>query len=159
MQSGLPRTLLAKEDALLALLGQAGRLMVAFSGGVDSSYLAWAAHRAMGDDCLSVTAVSPSYPDSHRAMAEQIVEQFGLHHRFVDTHEMDRADYRANRPDRCYFCKTEVYSRAVVEAGRLGTTHVLDGFNVDDHDDLRPGRPRRRRARSGCHRTAYRCHC
>ena len=76
----LPRALRDKEAALFECLRGAGRIMVAFSGGVDSSYLAWAAHRALGSDCLSVTAVSPSYPASHRAMAERIVAQFGLPH-------------------------------------------------------------------------------
>ena len=138
-QSGLSRTLLAKEDALLALLGQAGRLMVAFSGGVDSSYLAWAAHRAMGDDCLSVTAVSPSYPDSHRAMAEQIVEQFGLRHRFVDTHEMERSAYRANASDRCYHCKSELLETMDRLGVELGFDRVCYGVNTDDTSDFRPG--------------------
>jgi uncharacterized protein len=135
----LPRTLLAKEEALLARLGQAGRVMVAFSGGVDSSYLAWAAHRALGDDCLSVTAVSPSYPDSHRAMAEQIVEQFGLRHRFVDTHEMERSAYRANAPDRCYHCKSELFETMDRLGAELGFDRVSYGVNTDDTSDYRPG--------------------
>lgn len=113
--------------------------MVAFSGGVDSSYLAWAAHRALGDDCLSVTAVSPSYPDSHRAMAEQIVEQFGLRHRFVDTHEMERSAYRANAPDRCYHCKSELFETMDRLGAELGFDRVSYGVNTDDTSDYRPG--------------------
>jgi len=113
--------------------------MVAFSGGVDSSYLAWAANRALGKDCLSVTAVSPSFPDSHRAMAEQIVEQFGLSHRFVDTHEMERSAYRANRSDRCYHCKSELFETMDRLSADLGFDRVSYGVNTDDTSDFRPG--------------------
>ena len=129
--AALPPTLLAKQEALLAQLGQAGRLMVAFSGGVDSSYLAWAAHRALGDDCLLVTAVSPSYPDSHRAMAEQIVEQFDMPHRFVDTHEMERSAYRANASDRCYHCKSELFETM----DRLGSELGFDRVDISPRID------------------------
>ena len=100
---------MAKQDALLARLAATGRLLIAFSGGVDSSYLAWAAKRALGDDSLCVTAGSPSYPESHRAMAEKLVADFDLPHRFVETHEMERAAYRANASDRCYHCKSELF--------------------------------------------------
>ncbi len=113
--------------------------MVAFSGGVDSSYLAWAAHRALGDDCLSVTAVSPSYPASHREMAEQIVEQFGLAHRFVDTHEMESSAYRANASDRCYHCKSELFDTMDRLGVELGFDLVSYGVNTDDTSDFRPG--------------------
>jgi uncharacterized protein len=133
------RTLLAKEEALLARLGQAGRVMVAFSGGVDSSYLGWAAYRALGNDCLLVTALSPSYPDSHREMASQIVEQFGLPHRFVDTHEMERSAYRANASDRCYHCKSELFETMGRLGSELGFDRVSYGVNTDDRSDFRPG--------------------
>lgn len=134
-----PAALLEKEEALLDRLGQAGRVMVAFSGGVDSSYLAWAAHRALGDDCLSVTAVSPSYPESHRAMAEQIVADFGLAHRFVDTHEMERSAYRANASDRCYHCKSELFDTMDRLGVELGFKRISYGVNTDDSTDFRPG--------------------
>ena len=136
---GLSQHLLAKEEALLARLSRAGRVMVAFSGGVDSSYLAWAAHRALGEDCLSVTAVSPSYPDSHRAMATKIVEQFGLPHRFVDTHEMESSAYRANASDRCYHCKNELFETMDRLGVELGFDRVSYGVNTDDTSDFRPG--------------------
>jgi len=135
----LPVALREKEAALLAGLRGRGRMMVAFSGGVDSSYLAWAAHRALGDDCLSVTAVSPSYPASHRAMAEEIVAQFSLPHRFIETHEMESASYRANASDRCYHCKSELFETM----DRLGVELEFDatcyGVNTDDTSDFRPG--------------------
>jgi uncharacterized protein len=131
--------LIAKQEALIASLERAGRVMVAFSGGVDSSYLAWAAHRALGENCLSVTAVSPSYPESHRAMAEQLVEEFGFAHRFVDTHEMQSPAYRANASDRCYHCKSELFDKMDRLGTELGFDLVSYGVNTDDTSDFRPG--------------------
>ncbi len=135
----IPPELKRKEAALEDRLRAAGRLLVAFSGGVDSSYLALAAKRALGDDALAVTAVSPSYPDSHRKVAEEVVGHFEIPHRYVDTHEMESEDYRANRPDRCYFCKTELFD----VLGRLrdseGYAAVAYGVNTDDQGDFRPG--------------------
>jgi uncharacterized protein len=122
--TSIPPDLQRKEALLQQGLAAAGPLLVAFSGGVDSSYLAWAAHRVLGDDALAVTAVSPSYPASHREMAERVVEGFGIPHRFVDTAEMSNPDYRANRPDRCYHC---------------GFRSVAYGVNTDDTGDFRPG--------------------
>jgi uncharacterized protein len=113
--------------------------MIAFSGGVDSSYLAWAAHQALGDDSLSVTAVSPSYPASHREMAEEIVEQFGFPHRFIETHEMESAAYRANASDRCYHCKSELFESMDELVDQLGFDRVAYGVNTDDTGDFRPG--------------------
>ena len=113
--------------------------MIAFSGGVDSSYLAWAAHRALGADSLSVTAVSPSYPESHRAVAEKIVADFGLLHRFVETHEMERAAYRANASDRCYHCKSELFETLGALARTLHFDQIAYGINTDDTRDFRPG--------------------
>jgi len=137
--ASIPPDLQRKEAALRARLAGAGRVMVAFSGGVDSSYLAYAAHRALGRDALAVTAVSPSYPASHRAVAEDVVARFGIAHRFVDTHEMDRADYRANRPDRCYFCKTELFEVMGQMRAELAFDAVVYGVNTDDCGDFRPG--------------------
>jgi uncharacterized protein len=131
--------LAAKESALLDRLRAAGRVLVAFSGGVDSSYLAWAAQRALGDGALAVTAVSPSYPESHRAMAERLVAEFAVPHRFVDTHEMDRPDYRANGPDRCYHCKSELFDVLGRMRDELGFDAVAYGVNTDDTGDFRPG--------------------
>jgi uncharacterized protein len=128
-----------KEAALHDRLRAAGRVVVAFSGGVDSSYLAVAAHAALGDGALAVTALSPSYPDSHRRIAEEVVARFGLAHRFVDTHEMQSAAYRANNPDRCYHCKSELFEVLGKLRDELGFDAVAYGVNTDDTGDFRPG--------------------
>jgi uncharacterized protein len=134
-----PSELQQKDHALSDGLRRAGRLIVAFSGGVDSSYLALAARRTLGDAVLAVTAVSPSYPESHREMAEQIVRDFDIPHRFVETHEMENPDYRANAPDRCYHCKTELFDVLDRVAQEDGFDAVAYGVNVDDTGDFRPG--------------------
>ena len=136
---GPSAALLAKQEALIGRLASAGRLIVAFSGGVDSSYLAWAANRALGADSLCVTAVSPSYPESHRAMAEKLVADFGLAHRFVETREMERAAYRANASDRCYHCKSELFETLDALARELRFDAIAYGINTDDTSDFRPG--------------------
>jgi len=131
--------LCAKDAALDELLRAGGRTLVAFSGGVDSSYLAYAAHRVLGEDALAVTAVSASYPASHRAMAERIVAEFGVLHRFVSTRELSNPSYRVNAPDRCYHCKTELFAVLGALREELDFDTVAYGVNVDDTGDFRPG--------------------
>jgi uncharacterized protein len=132
-------TLHQKQAALHARLQEAGRVLVAFSGGVDSSYLALAAHQALGERALAVTAASASYPESHKRVALEVVERFGIAHRFVDTHEMEREGYRANGPDRCYHCKTELFEVLGRMREALGFDAVAYGVNTDDTGDFRPG--------------------
>jgi len=128
-----------KDEALAARLRAAGRVIVALSGGVDSSYLAFAARRALGDDALAVTALSPSYPADQRALAERIVREFDIRHRFVSTSEMQSPAYRANAPDRCYHCKSELFAVLGRLRDELGFDAVAYGVNTDDRGDFRPG--------------------
>jgi uncharacterized protein len=137
--SSISPDLQQKRDLLEERLRAAGRLLVAFSGGVDSSYLAFQASRVLGKDALAVTADSASYPRSHREMALRVASGFGIPHRFVSTREMESADYRANRPDRCYHCKSELFQVLGALREELGYDAVAYGVNTDDQGDFRPG--------------------
>ena len=129
----------AKEVALQHTLSSIRSVIVAYSGGVDSAYLACVAHRTLGERAWAVTADSPSYPEHHRRLAVQIAAQFGLHHEVVRTSELERPEYRANPVNRCYYCKHELYTHLTrIAADRHAT--VVDGNNADDHGDYRPGR-------------------
>ncbi|MFQ5513521.1 MAG: ATP-dependent sacrificial sulfur transferase LarE [Myxococcota bacterium] len=131
--------LAARQAKLLDSLAERGPLIVAYSGGVDSSYLAWAAHRALGSRALAVTAESPSYPESHRAAALELVTRLGLAHRFVRTAEIERPEYVSNPVNRCYFCKNELFAVLEELRAELGFASVAYGVNVDDLGDHRPG--------------------
>ena len=101
----------AKAAALEARLRALGSIVVAYSGGVDSAFLAVTAARVLGDRSICITADSPSYPEHHRRLAIDIAAQFNLRHEIIHTSELDRPEYRANPANRCYFCKDELYSR------------------------------------------------
>ena len=133
-------TLAAKEARLYARLGEFESLVIAYSGGVDSAYLAYAASRALGGRLLCVTADSPSYPRRHRELAERIARDFQLPHEFIETSEMERPEYRANPANRCYYCKTELYEHLSELASSRGFAAIADGSNADDRGDYRPGR-------------------
>jgi uncharacterized protein len=130
----------ARVAALHDRLAACGSVIVAFSGGADSAFLAWTASRVLGDRALAVTAESPSYPARHRQVAIEVARRFGLRHEFIHTSELDRPEYRANPVNRCYYCKHELYSRLVAIARARGFAIVVDGSNADDRHDHRPGR-------------------
>jgi uncharacterized protein len=122
--------------ALEARVAAFGDVVVAFSGGVDSSVVAALAHRALGDHALAVTAVSPSVAGGELEGARNVAQHIGIHHEIVSTNELARPGYVANGRDRCYFCKTELYDTL---AARYPASTLLSGANQDDQGDWRPG--------------------
>jgi pyridinium-3,5-biscarboxylic acid mononucleotide sulfurtransferase len=128
-----------KERGLLARLGELLSVIVALSGGTDSAYLAWAAHRALGEKALSITALSESYSAYDREQVEIFLKATGVRHEFVETHELENPAYRANAADRCYYCKDELFNVLHGLAKERGFAAVAYGVNADDTSDFRPG--------------------
>jgi len=135
-----PEDLEVKETRLRELLASYESVIVAFSGGADSAYLAWAATGVLRQSVLCITADSPSYPDRHRQLALTVAREAGLRHEIVHTSELDRPEYRANPTNRCYYCKHELYTALTGIAADRGFAVVADGSNADDRGDYRPGR-------------------
>jgi uncharacterized protein len=134
-----PAEVTQKEDKLLAALRELQSVIVAYSGGADSAYLAWVAHRALGVKALAITADSASLPDSHKADAEAFAREHGFRHEYIATYEFDNPDYVKNDRDRCFHCKDELFTRLDEVAKERAIAYVIYGVNVDDLGDYRPG--------------------
>ncbi len=115
------------------------RVLVAYSGGTDSAYLAWAAGKVLGDHALAITADSASIPESHKRDAEDFVKRFDLRHQYIDTREFDNPDYVKNDSNRCFHCKDELFTRLREFGDKLGYDNIVYGVNLDDTTDFRPG--------------------
>jgi uncharacterized protein len=135
-----PSQLAAKQQKLFNLLRDLGDIIVAYSGGTDSAYLAWAAHQAVGSQSIAITADSASIPASHKRDAEQFARDCGFRHEYIQTYEFDNPDYVKNDKDRCFHCKDELFQRLEAFAAvRGGSAQIVYGVNKDDLGDYRPG--------------------
>ena len=134
-----PADLQKKEQALFDALASKGRLIVAFSGGTDSAYLAWAANHVLGHNAIAMTADSASLPESHKRDAEAFVARFGIAHEYIQTYEFENPDYLRNDPNRCFHCKDELFTRLEQVGRERGYEHIVYGVNLDDLGDYRPG--------------------
>jgi pyridinium-3,5-biscarboxylic acid mononucleotide sulfurtransferase len=132
-------TLNAHRERLVATLRGYGRVAVAYSGGVDSTVVAQAAHEALGDAAIAVTAVSDSLAAGELEEAQELARRIGIPHRVIRTEEFADPNYLRNQPDRCYFCKSELYGRLSGLLGELGVDVIASGANTDDLGDHRPG--------------------
>jgi len=133
-------TRIEKFNTLKRMLRDIGGLAIAFSGGVDSTFLAAAAYRELDNMVLAVTAVSPLYPAHEQREAAKLAEQIGIRHEMVVSDELDVPGFAENPPDRCYLCKSELFAVVRKVAEKHGIVRIADGTNADDESDFRPGR-------------------
>ena len=138
-QTEITLTIEDKMDALKSILAGMESVIVAYSGGTDSAFLAATAHEVLGDGALAVTAKSPSLAPSELSEAVELAQRLGIHHRIIETHEVEREDYAANNPNRCFFCKDELYTYLSGYAESEGYNSIVNGTNTDDLGDFRPG--------------------
>lgn len=139
MPLSISEPLSAKRDKLLAIMSSYGRVAVAFSAGVDSTVVAQAAQLACGDRAVAATAVSDSLAEGELEVARHLAQQIGIRHEVLRTNEFTNSDYLRNAGDRCYHCKTELYTHLEGMAERLGVDVIVNGANIDDQGDYRPG--------------------
>jgi len=138
--AALDEVLIGRYEALRGLLRDLDRVVVAFSGGVDSTFLLAVAVECLGENALAVTGVSPSLAEAERDEAEALARRLGARHRWIETGELEQPGYVTNAPDRCYFCKADLFGRLQALARAEGYPWVIEGANLDDLGDLRPGR-------------------
>lgn len=131
---------ITKEERLRELFRTLGSVIVAYSGGVDSSYVAYVANAELGARAVCITGQSASLPSYQNEEIDRVVQRFGFNHEIIRTDELEHPGYRANNGDRCFFCKDELYGKLEAIARTRGVDHIVDGSTVDDLDDYRPGR-------------------
>jgi uncharacterized protein len=129
-----------KEQRLREIFRGLGSVIIAYSGGVDSSYVAYVANAELGPRAICITGQSASLPSYQQAELERVVSAFGFHHETVQTAELENPNYRANNSDRCFFCKDELYTKLEAIAASRGIECIVDGSTIDDLGDFRPGR-------------------
>ncbi len=128
-----------KYENLTQLIASMGRTLIAFSGGVDSTFLARVAYEVLGRDAVAVTALSPTYPATELEEAKELAVAIGIEHRLIETHELEKEEYAVNNPDRCFHCKKELFTEMQVIAQEEGFETIVFGGIMDDLGDHRPG--------------------